>query len=88
MDIMMDKYNVNIWREIHGFNSPYEFNKFIFLIEDMVAKKTVEEIAIDLEYSKGEIYGGRWFINKANGEKWRLVSPDFPFKGLWEKIDH
>jgi len=73
--------------EIHGFASPGEFDRFIRYIEDQANMGLVQEVKPDLSCHKGEIYGGRWFKDINTNETWRLVEPDFPFKGLWEKVD-
>jgi hypothetical protein len=75
-----------MWEEIHGFQSPAEFKKFMRYIESQVNSGEVVEIYPDPNYGKGEIYGGRWFKNLETGEVWRLVPPDIPFKGLWEPV--
>jgi hypothetical protein len=75
-----------MWEEIHGFQSPGEFNRFVRFIENQVNLGEAEEIAVDPNYEKGEIYGGRWFKDFKTGEIWRLIPPDIPFRGLWEKI--
>lgn len=75
-----------VWEEIHGFSSPSEYNRFVQYIEQQVKAGYVREIDTDFDYSYGEIYGGRWFENIESGEVWRLVPPDFPFKGLWEPV--
>jgi hypothetical protein len=46
----------------------------------------VREIKVDENYGRGLIYGGRWFEDVDTNEVWRLVPPDFPFKGLWEPV--
>jgi hypothetical protein len=75
-----------MWEEIHGFQSPAEFKKFVRYIESQVNSGEVVEVYPDPNYGKGEIYGGRWFRNLETGEVWRLVPPDIPFKGLWEPV--
>jgi hypothetical protein len=75
-----------IWKEIHGFSSPGEFHRFKVYIEKQVIDGDAEELVSDPEYGKGEIFGGRWFRDVESGEVWRLVEPDFPFKGLWEPV--
>lgn len=76
-----------MWEEIHGFQSPGEFDKFLRYIESYVSSGEVEEVSPDLNYGKGEIYGGRWFKNLETGKVWRLIPPDIPFKGLWEPVE-
>jgi hypothetical protein len=74
------------WDEIHGFVSPREYRCFVDFIEAQVSNGFAEELPADPTYSAGEIYGGRWFKDRASGRIWRLVAPDFPFKGLWEPV--
>ena len=74
------------WEEIHGFSSPGEFSRFVRYIEDQLKAGEVEELEADSCYQKGLIYGGRWFRDIKSGQIWRLVEPDFPFRGLWEPV--
>ena len=78
------------WNEIHGFVSPREYRRLVDLIDAQVLNGLAEELPADPAYSTGEIHGGRWFKDRASGRIWRLVAPDFPFKGLWEPVskDH
>jgi hypothetical protein len=75
-----------VWEEIHGFASPGEFDRFVRYIENQVKAGEAEELEADSSYQKGQIYGGRWFRDIESGQIWRLVEPDFPFKGLWEPV--
>ena len=75
-----------VWEEIHGFASPGEYSRFVKQIEEQVKYGKAREIDADPRYGYGEIYGGRWFVDNKSGEIWRLVPPDFPFRGLWEPI--
>ncbi|WP_434148013.1 hypothetical protein ACR2R6_11900 [Methylocaldum gracile subsp. desertum] len=75
-----------VWEEIHGFASPSEYNRFVQYIEGQVKNGHAVEVDPDPDYGAGEIYGGRWFKDIETGEIWRLIPPDFPFKGLWEAV--
>jgi hypothetical protein len=75
-----------VWEEIHGFLSPSEYQRFVEYIESQVATGQAVEVPVNPQYHKGEIYGGRWFQDAGSGEIWRLVAPDFPFRGLWERV--
>jgi hypothetical protein len=77
----------NDWEEIHGFNSPGEYKRFCDYIEKQVLLGCAIERVADPNYEKGLLYGGRWFEERDTKEIWRLVPPDFPFRGLWEKVD-
>jgi hypothetical protein len=74
------------WDEIHGFTSPGEYDRFVRYIEQQVAAGLAREVEVNPLYAKGMICGGRWFEDVETKEVWRLVAPDFPFKGLWEPI--
>ena len=75
------------WEAIDGFNSPGEYRRFCTHIEKQVASGDARERAVDPNYGKGMISDGRWFEDRNTKAVWRLVAPDFPFRGLWEKVD-
>jgi hypothetical protein len=73
--------------EIHGFDTLGEFEKFQNYLQQQVVEGSLSRVNTDKNYEKGLIYGGDWFECKVCKEIWRLVAPDFPFRGLWEKVD-
>jgi hypothetical protein len=77
---------MTIWEEIHGFASPGEYDRFVEFIHGQVASGHAEQVEVDENYGRGEIYGGSWFRDTESGEVWRLVPPDPPFRGLWEPV--
>lgn len=78
---------MDVTTEIHGFNSPGEYVRFVEYIEGQVRAGYARELEPDQEYGKGEIFGGRWFEDIESGDIWRLIPPDTPFKGLWEPVE-
>lgn len=72
--------------EIQGFQSPGELDRFMAFIASQISIGQIEEISPDPNYHSGEIYGGRWFRNMEDGSVWRLISPDPPFTGLFERV--
>jgi hypothetical protein len=72
--------------EIHGFQTPGEFNRFVGFLKSQVKSGCLQEIAADPAYAKGELVGGRWFREIKSGKVWRLIDPDPPFRGLWEMV--
>lgn len=72
--------------EIHGFLSPSEYQRFVEYIENQVTNGVVKEVDADPNYGEGRLYGGRWFEIIDSGDVWRLIQPDFPFKGLWMPV--
>ena len=77
---------MNDWYEIDGFASPGEFDRFVAYLREQVASGVAEEVPLDPSYGPGEIFGGRWYRHKLTGQTWRLVPPDPPFTGIWERI--
>ena len=77
---------MKFWEEIHGFRTLDEYDVFECQIENLLQSGKISEVPADPDYGYGEIYGGRWFLNLENKQKWRLVPPDFPFRGLWELV--
>jgi hypothetical protein len=61
--------------------------RFCAYIESQVASGMAKEKRPDPNYEKGIISGGRWFEDTETKETWRLIPPDFPFRGLFEKVD-
>lgn len=78
--------NENMCYEIHGFESPAEYSRFVDFVERQVSLGVSVEVSVDPGYGVGQIYGGRWFRHNESGEIWRLVEPDFPFRGVWERV--
>jgi hypothetical protein len=73
------------WEEIHGFSTPEEYRRFVEYIQRQVALGQAEEVPVDPSYGPGELFGGRWFRDLESGEVWRLIPPDPPFYGVWER---
>lgn len=73
------------WEEIHGFASPGEFERFEIWIAEGVADGVLTPIEVGSPYSGSAMSDERWF-RSALGESWRLVAPDPPFLGVFEKV--
>lgn len=83
----MDKAIVDCeWEEIHGFYSWYEYKKFIQYLESQKDRGLVVEVDSNRNHSFRGFCGGRWFMCCYSHETWRLIEPDPPFAGLWEKV--
>jgi hypothetical protein len=73
------------WIEIQEFNSPAHFQSFRQIIQGAVESGELEPVPIENPYSAGVFYE-EWY-RTSSGEVWRLVPPDFPFKGVFERVD-
>ena len=74
----------NILEEIREFRSILEFERFLKYIADLVSEGDLIEVSVN------DFYAGfpeKWYQCSGSRHVWRLVYPDFPFKGLWEKVE-
>jgi hypothetical protein len=70
--------------EIHGFQSPDHFAEFKRAIEEAVARNELTPVPVRHRYAS-EMLEESWYLT-ASGQIWRLVSPDYPFKGVFERV--
>jgi len=68
--------------DTHVFN---DFIEYEFLEKLLVDSDAFDEIDVGEPYAPVGLKE-RWFINKKNNVKWRLVRPDPPFSGIWSQV--
>ena len=69
-------------------NSSLSFNDFIEyqdLEDSLKQSSSFEQTEVLNSYSTVGLEE-KWFKNISNGESWRLVRPDPPFKGIWQRV--
>jgi hypothetical protein len=76
----------NVLEEINGFNSLYEFERFLIYIDNLVKDTDLVEIPVESKYGGSNILQEKWYKCAECNQKWRLVYPDFPFEGLWKEV--
>ena len=73
------------WEIIDAFYSMSEFDRFFGWIKKQVRLGFAEEVVVE------KPYGGSpwefWFACGFCKKKWRLVTPDPPFRGLFEPVE-
>lgn len=74
------------WQKINDFQSIYEFNEFVNWIENQIKIGDATEIPVESPYAMSPLFKEKWITNLSNNEVWRLVWPDGPFKGLFDKV--
>jgi len=70
--------------EIHGFESPGEYERFNRWLDALIAdgsciERSCVKVGVDEKYVRRE-------IAFSSGEVWRLEPPDFPFRGSWQPL--
>jgi len=75
------------WEEIKGFNSLNEFNRFIEWMEEKEKSGLATEIPVKSSYNALLSFPEKWFRHLKSNEVWRLIWPDPPFTGVFEKVE-
>ena len=70
----------NRLEEINEFYSIVEFEKFKKYIDELVNDDELVEISVQKQYAG---FQEKWYKCKICSKVWRMVYPDFPFKGIW-----
>ncbi|MEK6815229.1 MAG: hypothetical protein AABY65_10875 [Nitrospirota bacterium] len=74
------------WESIDDFASLGEFNRFVAWMNDQVKNGLAEETLVTSPYMGATAFEEKWFRHVATGQVWRLVWPDGPFHGLFERF--
>jgi hypothetical protein len=61
------------------------FIEFGHLEKALDESEDFSEIEAEIPYANVGLEE-KWFKYMSNGEVWRLVRPDPPFKGIWSKV--
>jgi hypothetical protein len=70
--------------EIHGFDSPAHFSTVCRTMDERVRRGELSPVPVEHVYAS-EMFEETWY-RTPTGETWRLVSPEFPFKGVLERV--
>jgi hypothetical protein len=75
------------WEAIEDFRSLGEFERFEAWMLNQVAQDQAAELPVTHPYLDAPSFAEKWFEHLGSGEVWRLVWPDGPFTGLFERVD-
>lgn len=82
---MTDEVSPCPWELIEQFRDWREFWRFERWMQDQVLEGRAEETAVLYLFSGADL-PEKWFRHTYSGEVWRLVKPDPPFAGLFERV--
>lgn len=74
------------WKAISDFRSRGEFERFQSWIEAQVASGDAQEVPVAKPYIDAPSFTEKWFKHLASSTVWRLVWPDGPFTGVFERV--
>ena len=75
------------WDRVDGFNGWSEFERFEAWMQGQIDEGLAEERPVLKVYNQVCNFKEKWFVHKPSLQVWRLVLPDPPFTGLFEKVD-
>ena len=82
----MDREMSSPWERIDDFRSLGEFEHFLSWMQQQLNDGTAQEVPVRSHYI-GANFSEKWFRHVGSGEVWRLVWPDIPFTGVFERVD-
>ena len=74
------------WTAVDGFESFADYEMVRASINDQIKAGLVDERRVGKPYSGLETLDERWYKCRATGQIWRLIAPDPPFQGIFEKL--
>jgi hypothetical protein len=74
------------WEIVRGFRSPGEFERFLDWLGGQIKRGGVIEVPVLHRYAGSDTLRERWFRCANDEHVWRLVEPDFPFRGTFEPV--
>jgi hypothetical protein len=74
------------WTAVESFKSLGDYERLLGSINEQVTLGQAEERRVKRPYSGLETLDERWYCCRATGETWRLVAPDPPFPGIFDKV--
>jgi hypothetical protein len=75
------------WEKIDDFQSYSEFDGLVEWINNQVISGLAEEFFVEKPYSGSVLFEEKWFRHISSNEIWRLVWPDAPFTGIFERVE-
>jgi hypothetical protein len=73
------------WVTISGFQRPSEFQRFEDWMIGQIEAGAAREVPVRSAFSGGS-FREKWFLHPDSNQTWRLVWPDPPFKGVFERV--
>lgn len=72
--------------EISEFESPSEFTRFQKYVKNLLTDEELVETPVENHFDNNSLFEEHWYKCRNCSQVWRLVYPDFPFKGLWKQV--
>lgn len=74
------------WEVVDGFGSLAEYERLRDVVTEQVKKGQADERRVATPYSGLNTLDEHWYRCKATGEIWRMIAPDPPFPGIFDRV--
>lgn len=74
------------WEIVHAFKSLADYERLRDSLNDQIGLGQADERRVSKPYSGLKTLNERWIRCKSTGDTWRLIAPDPPFPGIFEKV--
>ncbi len=74
------------WTTVEAFDSMAQYRALVGRLESEVAEGRAQQVPLDPSKAWGNTFKERWFKCVATGGTWRLVAPDPPFPGVFDRM--
>jgi hypothetical protein len=71
---------------IDEFRSPGEYERFLAWLGKQVDAGVLEEVPVGARYRGITTLTEHWYRERESGDTWRLLEPDPPFTGTFERV--
>lgn len=83
---MASKMKLCPWKQISDFDGWSEFERFEDWLNEQIAEGFAKETSVLKLYSEVSCLKEKWFIHIPSAQVWRLVWPEPPFAGVFERL--
>jgi hypothetical protein len=74
------------WKALDSFESFADYERMRTSINDQIKAGEAEERRVGKPYSGLDTLNEHWYRCRATGQTWRLIAPDPPFQGIFQKV--
>jgi len=74
------------WKPVDGFGSLADYERLRSSINQQIKAGQAEQRRVGKPYSGLQTLDEHWYRCRATGQIWRLIAPDPPFPGIFERV--
>lgn len=75
------------WEPVDRFKSLVDYEQFLSWLNRQVTEGRAAAVPVDPARGWGNAWDENWYRCDGDGEVWRLVGPDPPFRGIFKPVE-